>query len=91
MKRPHEEERCLEIRIPMKNPLEEEKGSRSSRSFSPSWPDCPYRVITSEDRVKRLRRGRGRYDKSDVAPNRAASALGRLNSWAERGEARNRG
>lgn len=65
---------------------------RSSRSFSPSWPDCPYRVITSEDRVKRVKRGdRGRYDKGDVAPNRAASALGRLNSWAERGEARNRG
>lgn len=85
-------ERRLEIRIPMKNLLEEEKGSRSSRSFSPSWPDCPYRVITSEDRVKRVKRGdRGRYDKGDVAPNRAASALGRLNSWAERGEARNRG
>lgn len=85
-------ERRLEIRIPMKNLLEEEKGSRSSRSFSPSWPDCLYRVITSEDRVKRVKRGdRGRYDKGDVAPNRAASALGRLNSWAERGEARNRG
>lgn len=83
-------ERCLEIRIPMKNLLQEEKGSRSSRSFSPSWPDCPYRVITSEDRVKRVKRG-DRYDKGDVAPNRAASALGRLNSWAERGEARNRG
>lgn len=82
----------------MKNLVEEEKGSRSSRSFGPSWPDCPYRVITSEDGVKRVEEGgeeegggRGRYDKGDVAPNRAASALGRLNSWAERGEARNRG
>lgn len=70
---------ATKVEIVVENPREKDRG----RSRSPS----PYRVIAK----RRGRRGekdesRGqRHDKGDVAPNRAASALGRLNSWAERG------
>ena len=46
-----------------------EEGSRSSRSLSPSWPDCPYRVITNEYCEKGEARKRG-TDTIKVIPRR---------------------